>query len=75
MCWVESIEEDIWLTPFAADHHIVSRLVPEVIAKGGGVTSSFPVTLHREGVPIHQHKASYRIKDELRSVHIVPTHQ
>ena len=59
MRWVESMQEGVWFTPLTADHHIVSRLVPEVVSKGGGVTGSLPVALHLECIPIHQQKTTY----------------
>ena len=37
MGWVEPFQEAVWFSPFTADHDIVSRLVPEVIAEGSSV--------------------------------------
>lgn len=53
---VEAISKDIGSRPFSADHDIVSRLVPEVIAHRCGSPRPFPCPLHLKRLSIQQHK-------------------
>lgn len=53
---VEAISKDIGSRPFTADHDIVSRLVPEVIAHGCSAPRPFPCSLHLECLSIQQHE-------------------
>ena len=55
---VESFEENIWFTPFTADHHIVPGLVPEVVPKCSGITWSFPISNNSEIVPVQENKTA-----------------
>lgn len=57
---VKSLQKAIGLSPFTADHHVVTRLIPEVVAKGRGPTGHLPVSLHVEGCTINQNKPSCR---------------
>lgn len=53
---VEAISKDIGSRPFSADHDIVSRLVPEVIAQRCSSPRLFPRPLHLERLSIQQHE-------------------
>ena len=57
---VEPVEEGVGLSPLTADHHVLPGLVPEVVAKGGGVTFLLPRPLDLKGLPIQQDESTYR---------------
>lgn len=59
MSGVEAIFEDIGSRPFSADHDVVSRLVPEVIAHWRCTPRLLPRAFHLEGLPIQQHKTPW----------------
>ena len=52
MCWVEILQERLGFPPLATNHHILARLVPEVVPKGRGMAGSFPVPFDGERGPI-----------------------
>ena len=59
---VEALQEALGVPPPGAHHHIVPRLVPEVVTKLSAVARGLPVALDLERLPIDQEKASYQEK-------------
>lgn len=53
---IEAILYDIGSCPFGADHDIVSRLVPEVIAHRRRAPRPLPRPLHFKCLSIQQHE-------------------
>ena len=58
---VEALQEALRFPPLGAHHHIVTWLVPEVIAKGSVVAGGFPVALDLESFAINQNKTSCHV--------------
>ncbi len=59
VCWVESFQERVGLSPFAADHDVVPGLVPEVVAEGRGISLPLPVAHDIERLAIQNNEATY----------------
>lgn len=59
---IEAISKDVGSCPFGADHDIVSRLVPEVIAQRRSTPRPLPRPLHLQRLSIQQHEAPWEGK-------------
>lgn len=59
-CRVKSVLERVWFTPARADHDIVARLVPKVIAELSGTVVLLPATFNIE-FRINQNKSALSI--------------
>ena len=59
--WVESLLDDLRGAPLRTDHHVVPRLVPEVVAERRRLTL-LPWPLHMEVLGVEQNEATLEQK-------------
>lgn len=52
--WIKAISQSFGGPPFGADHHVVSRLVPEVVSKGRRFAWVLPVTHHLKRLTVQE---------------------
>lgn len=55
---IKTTSQSFGCPPFGADHHIVSRLVPEVVPKGCCLARVLPITDHLKCLTVQQNETT-----------------
>lgn len=58
MSWIKTVNQSFGRSPLGADHHIVPRLVPKVVAERRRLASVLPVTDDLERLTIQKNKTT-----------------